>query len=163
MPTISLIVAASANQVIGSDGALPWRLPDDLERFKTITMGKPIVMGRKTWESIGRALPGRHNIVLTRNSDFVAEACTIAASADEALAAAGDVDEVMIIGGGQIYEMFLPRADRVYLTRVHADIDGDTRFPDLPDSEWQLVKREARPADERNEFPFAFEVYDRRD
>jgi len=133
---ISLIVAASANNVIGVNGDLPWRLSADLRRFKELTMGKPIIMGRKTWESIGRPLPGRHNIVITRQADYVAEGCTVVPSTEAAIDAAGDVEEVMIIGGSHIYNAFLPQAERIYLTRVHAEVDGDTWFPDLPESEW---------------------------
>ena len=117
---ISLIVAASTNNVIGVAGGLPWHLPEDLKRFKAITMGKPIIMGRATYASIGRALPGRKSIVLTRQSGFEAEGCEVVDSIDAAISAAGAVDEVMIIGGGDIYRQFLPQADRIYLTRVLA-------------------------------------------
>lgn len=133
---ISLIVAASENNVIGNQGDLPWRLSADLRRFKELTMGKPIVMGRKTYESIGRPLPGRHNIVITRQRDYVAEGCTVVSSTEAAIDAAGDVREIMIIGGSHIYEAFLAGADRIYMTRVHADVDGDTWFPELSESEW---------------------------
>jgi dihydrofolate reductase len=137
---ISIIVAASANNVIGVQGDLPWRLSDDLKRFKTVTMGKPIVMGRKTWESIGRALPGRRNIVITRQQGLVAEDCDVVQSTDEAIAVAGDVGEILVIGGSEIYELFLPVED-----------------------EWQLVSDEARSADSRNEFDFSFRIYERID
>lgn len=147
--------------MIGVDGALPWRLSDDLRRFKAVTLGKPVVMGRKTFESIGRPLPGRHNVVLTRNRDFVAAGCTIVTSADEALAVTADAEEVMIIGGGQVYTMFLARADRVYLTRVHTEVAGDARFPVLSAAEWRLAGNEDHAADSVNEFPFTFEVFDR--
>ncbi len=125
---ISIIVAASANNVIGVKGDLPWRLSDDLKRFKAITMGKPIVMGRKTWDSIGRPLPGRQNIVITRQTGFVAEGCDVVTSADEAIAATAGADEVMVIGGSQVYSLFLPNAERLYLTRVHAEVAGDAFF-----------------------------------
>jgi len=147
---ISIIVAASTNNVIGAQGDLPWRLSDDLKRFKAVTMGKPIVMGRKTWESIGRALPGRQNIVITRQEDFVADGCDVVASVAAAISAAGDVDEIMVIGGSQVYELFLPEARRLYLTRVQADVDGDAFFPAVDESEWHLVSDEAHSADERN-------------
>ncbi len=158
---ISLIVAASANDVIGAQGELPWRLSDDLRRFKEVTMGKPIVMGRKTWDSIGRPLPGRQNIVITRQGDFAAEGCDVVGSVDEALSAAGDAAEVMIIGGSQVYALFLPRADRLYLTRVHARIDGDAFFPAISETEWRLVSEEHHAADERNEHAFSFQCLDR--
>jgi dihydrofolate reductase len=128
---ISLIVAASTNNVIGAKGELPWRLSGDLKRFKAQTMGKPIVMGRLTYESIGRALPGRQNIVITRQADFEAEGCDVVQSVDAAIEAAGDAEEIMVIGGSHIYQAFLPVADRIYLTRVQADIDGDTFLPDI--------------------------------
>jgi dihydrofolate reductase len=157
---ISIIVAAAENNVIGREGELPWRLSDDLKRFKAITMGKPVIMGRKTWESIGRPLPGRHNIVITRQPGFAAQGCQVVASTDEAVAAAAGADEVMIIGGSEIYALFLPRAERVYLTRVHTAIDGDAFFPRL-DEEWTLVSDEVHPADNNNEFDVSFRVYAR--
>ena len=158
---ISLIVAAAENGVIGRQGELPWRLSDDLRRFKAITMDKPIVMGRKTWESIGRPLPGRHNIVITRQPGYAAEGCDVVSSVDAAVAASGDADEIMIIGGSEIYQLFLCRADRIYLTRVHADVEGDTSFA-LPDAvDWRLVSDERHAADDRNEFDYSFRRYDR--
>lgn len=160
---ISIIVAASANNVIGAKGDLPWHLSDDLKRFKAVTMGKPIVMGRKTWESIGRALPGRQNIVITRRHDFAADGCDVVHSVDEAMSAAGDVDEIMVIGGSQVYEIFLPAAQRLYLTRVHADVEGDAFFPAVDEDEWQLVSEEIHSADERNEFDCSFRIYERTD
>lgn len=160
---ISIIVAASANNVIGAQGDLPWRLSDDLKRFKTVTMGKPIVMGRKTWESIGRALPGRRNIVITRQQNFAAEGCDVVQSTNEAIVAAGDVDEIMVIGGSEVYALFLPVAQRLYLTRVHADVNGDAFFPVVDEDEWQLVSDEAQVADSRNEFDFSFRIYERKD
>ena len=138
---ISLVVAAATNGVIGRDGALPWRLSDDLRRFKVLTMGKPIVMGRLTHESIGVPLPGRQNIVITRDADYVAEGCDVVMSPDAALEAAGSADEIMIIGGEQIYKEFLPMADRVYMTRVAAAVDGDARFPELAATEWSQSSR----------------------
>lgn len=158
---ISIIVAASENDVIGRQGELPWRLSDDLRHFKAITMGKPIVMGRKTWESIGRALPGRQNIVITRQDGFAADGCDVVGSLDGAIAVAGDVDEIMIIGGSQIYALALPLAERLYITRVHADVEGDASFPAVDATRWSLVADEQHHADERNEFDFSFRVYDR--
>ncbi len=158
---ISLIVAASTNNVIGADGALPWRLSDDLRRFKEITMGRPIVMGRKTWESIGRPLPGRQNIVISRQPDFVADGCDVVASAIEAISAADDADEIMVIGGSQVYQLFLPDAGRLYLTRVHAEINGDTFFPVISDKDWRLVDEQHHAADERNEHAFSLLLLER--
>jgi len=159
---ISLIVAAAENNVIGRDGELPWRLSADLQRFKATTMGKPIVMGRKTWESLGRPLPGRQNIVITRQQGFTAGGAVVVGDKRGALAAAGDADEIMVIGGSEIYALFLPDADRVYLTRVHADVAGDARFPAL-DEAWLLVSDELRPADDKNDYDVSFRVYERTD
>ena len=159
---ISLIVAASTNNVIGAQGDLPWRLSDDLRRFKALTMGKPIIMGRLTWESIGRPLPGRQNIVITRQPGYRAEGCSVVASVDEALDVAGAAPEIMVIGGGDIYRQLLPRASRIYLTRGEAEIDGDTFFPELSEAEWELVDSEAHDTDEKNAHPFTFMTLQRR-
>jgi len=158
---ISIIVATSTNNVIGAQGQLPWRLPDDLRRFKQLTMGKPIVMGRRTFESIGRPLPGRHNIVITRQTGFEAEGCHVVASPAAALAAAGDAVEIMIIGGSQVYELFLPKAGRLYVTRVHADIEGDAFFAEVDEQDWQIVASEAHEASDANEYAFDFRIYER--
>ena len=120
--TVSLVVAASINNVIGSDGGLPWHLPDDLRHFKRLTTGKPVVMGRRTFESIGRPLPDRRNIVMTRNPDYAATGCEVASSVSEVLDLVGNADDVMIIGGGQVYRDFLEHANRIYLTRVRANV-----------------------------------------
>ncbi len=157
---ISLIVAASENNVIGKDGELPWRLPDDLKHFKSVTMGKPVVMGRKTWESIGKPLPGRQNVVITRQRDYEAEGCDVVAYPAAALQATRTADEVMIIGGSHVYGQFLRRANRVYLTRVHATVDGDAYFPVL-DDDWRLVSTEEHAADDRNEYAFTFQRWER--
>ena len=149
---ISLIVAVSTNNVIGNDGDLPWRLSDDLKRFKAVTMGKPIVMGRKTYESIGRPLPGRQNIVITRQEGFKADGCDVVKSTAEAVEVAGGADEIMVIGGGQIYAALLPVADRIYLTRVHTEIEGDAFFPSLNEAEWRESASENYDADESNDF-----------
>lgn len=159
---ISIIVATSMNDVIGIRGDLPWKLSDDLKRFKQLTMGKPIVMGRLTWESIGRPLPGRQNIVLTRQAGFAADGCDVVASPAEALAVAADAEEIMIIGGGQIYALFLPKASRLYVTRVQASIDGDAFFPGIDETTWQLVDRVPHAADDANEYAFEFRTYERR-
>ena len=158
---ISIIVAASTNNVIGVDGELPWRLPEDLRRFKAITMGKPMIMGRATFESIGRALPGRRSIVLTRQTDFSADGCDVVPSVDAALALARDADEVMVIGGGEIYRQFLPLADCIYLTRVQAEINGDTRFPELDMNEWEVAAVEEYPAGDEREIGFDIETLNR--
>ena len=158
---ISLIAAVSANGVIGAGGTLPWHLPDDFRWFKAQTLGKPVVMGRKTWESLSGALPGRHNIVITRRAALEARDATVVDSPEAALAASGDADEVMVIGGGEIFQLFLPRVNRIYLTRVDADIAGDTIFPSLSPDDWTLVSREAHETDERHAHAFEFRVYER--
>ena len=159
---LSIIVAMSENRVIGRDNQLPWRLSADLQHFKKLTMGKPIIMGRKTFESIGRALPGRQNIVVTRQPDYHAEGCDVVPSADAAIAAADDAAEIMVIGGAEIYRQFLPRANRIYLTRVHARIDGDTYFPELQAEEWAETAREPLAANADNEFAASFVTLARR-
>lgn len=159
---ISLIVALARNRVIGRDNQLPWRLSADLQHFKRLTMGKPIVMGRKTCESIGRPLPGRTNIVVTRDSSFSAAGCRVVHSIDEALVAAGGADEVMIMGGENLYSQLLPRADRLYLTEVQADVSGDAWFPEYDQTQWQELERESHRADEKNEFDYDFVVLARR-
>ncbi|MGE0812923.1 MAG: dihydrofolate reductase [Vicinamibacterales bacterium] len=161
-PVVTLVVAAAEGGVIGKDGAIPWHLPADLAHFKRVTMGKPIVMGRKTFQSIGRALPGRLNVVVTRDRAFRAEGVVVTHSLDEALAACGDAPEVMVIGGAEIYAAALPRAGRIHFTRVHAVVDGDTRFPALDASAWQESAREERTADARNPYPLTFLTLERR-
>jgi len=160
---ISIIVAASTNNVIGVGGELPWKISDDLKRFKALTLGKPVVMGRLTWESIGRPLPGRQNIVITRQSDFGADGCDVVASPAAALTIAGDAQEIMIIGGSQIYEMFLAKADCLYVTRVRTTIDGDAFFPAISEADWDLVGSESHEASDANEFAFEFRSYKRKD
>ena len=147
---VSLIVAMAENRVIGNAGELPWRLPTDLAYFKRVTMGKPVLMGRKTWEAIGRPLPGRKNIVVTRNQAFAAEGAVVVHSLDAALDLVGSApgaEELMVIGGEEIYRLALPRADRIYLTEVDLAPTGDARFPDLDPSEWQEASREDHAAD----------------
>lgn len=159
-PKVTLVVAMAANGVIGRGGVLPWRLPADLRRFKADTLGKPIVMGRKTFESIGRPLPGRLNIVLTRCADALAghraAGVTVVEHWDEVLQAAGVAPEIMVIGGAEIYALSLPMADNLLLTRVEADIDGDTRFPPLDAAQWRQTERDFRPADAENPYPLRF-------
>jgi dihydrofolate reductase len=156
--SITLVVAAAENGVIGRDGGLPWRLPADLAHFKAVTMGKPIVMGRKTWESIGRPLPGRTNVVVTGQPDYEAPGCVVTHSFEAALAAGSqtDAEEIMIVGGAALYAAALPRADRILLTRVHAAVEGDTFFPALADEEWELVAIERHEADERHPSAYSF-------
>jgi dihydrofolate reductase len=154
-----MIVAASTNNVIGVDGDLPWHLSEDLKKFKAITMGKPMIMGRATYESIGRALPGRRSIVLSRQDGFEAEGCEVVSSATEALQITGDVDEVMIIGGGKVYAEFLPMTDQIYLTRVDTSIEGDTWLPELADDEWTLLESASFAAGPEREYGFSFEVW----
>lgn len=158
---ISIVVAMSTNNVIGVRGELPWRQSGDLQRFKRLTMGKPIVMGRRTYESIGRPLPGRKNIVITRQAGFNADGCDVVTSPGAALVAADPADEIMIIGGGEIYQLFLPKASRLYLTRVATECDGDAFFPSVEPGEWTLVSTEAQSADVRNEYPCTYETYER--
>ena len=159
---VELIVAAAENGVIGRDGELPWRLPADLTRFKQLTMGGALLMGRKTYESIGRPLPGRLSIVLTRNPTWSSghDEVRVVALLEDAIAAAGD-RRPFVIGGGEIYRLAMPRADRVYLTRVHATVDGDATFPHLDEHDWRLVSSEEQPVDDRNEHPCTFEVWQR--
>ena len=158
---LSIIVAAAANGVIGRDNQLPWHLPADLRHFKQTTMGKPILMGRKTWESIGRPLPGRTNIVITRDSDYSAAGCVVVNSIDAAMEAAGSQDEIMVIGGAELYRQVLPRTDSVYLTRIHEDFEGDTVFPELNTSEWREVERADQQPDENNPHDYSFIRLDR--
>ncbi len=158
---VSMIVAASANNVIGADGGMPWHLPEDLRRFKEITMGKPMIMGRATYESIGLALPGRRSIVLSRQCDYKAEGADVVNTPDAALQLAGDGDEVMIIGGGKVYEQFLPMTDRIYLTRVHAELDGDVFFPEIDEKEWRVVSSESLPPSDARPFPISFQTLER--
>ncbi len=139
---VSIIVAVAENGVIGGGNALLWHIPEDLKRFKQITWGHTIIMGRKTFESIGRPLPNRRNIVVTRNPRFFAGRCEQAGSLDEALAMAANEAEVFVVGGGEIYRMALPLAKKLYLTRVHAVFEGDTYFPKIEPEEWKLVKSE---------------------
>ena len=158
---ISIIVAAATNNVIGSDGELPWRLPEDLKRFKQLTIGKPVIMGRLTYESIGKPLPDRKNIVLSARKGLNIEGCEVVDTPDAAIRLAGDAEEVMVIGGGGVYSQMLPMADRIYMTRINATVDGDTFFPELDDNEWQVVDRVDFPADESRQFGFSFVTLDR--
>ncbi|MCC6201848.1 MAG: dihydrofolate reductase [Gammaproteobacteria bacterium] len=162
---VSLIVAIARNRVIGRDGALPWHLPDELKYFRRITLGKPVVMGRRTYESIGKPLGGRHNIVVTRNPEFRAEGCSVATSLDDAIAiargAATPEIEVMILGGADIFAAALPLATRLYLTEVDADIAGDVFFPDHDATAWRELSRDHHAADERHAHAFDLVVLER--
>ena len=159
-PRLSLIAAVAANGVIGSDNDLPWRLPEDLRRFKALTLGYPVIMGRRTFESIGRPLPGRRNIVVTRNPDYRAEGCETCSTLEAALAACqGRSDEIFVIGGAQIYAGALPLAQRLYLTEIRRAFEGDARFPDWARTAWKEVAREAHRTEDGLEYGFA--VYDR--
>jgi dihydrofolate reductase len=150
----SLVVAVARNGVIGRDNALPWRLPADLAYFKKVTLGHPVVMGRRTHESIGKPLPGRTNIVVTRNRDLVAPGCVVVGSLEEAWKAAGDADEACVIGGTSLFEESLPVADLIHLTEVEADVEGDTYFPPFDRSQWSEREVSRHPADERHAYPF---------
>jgi dihydrofolate reductase len=162
---ISLIVAVSRNGVIGIDNQLPWHLPEDLKYFKSVTMGKPIIMGRKTFDSIGRPLPGRTNIVITRDTSWQADGVEVAQSLVQAMTlgklacASGDVDEAMVIGGEQIYRMTLPVADRLYLTEVQAEVEGDAFFPAFDASDWHQVSEQLPEVTDTH--PYRFVVLER--
>jgi len=160
---LSLLVAADEGNVIGKDNRLPWHLPNDLKYFKNQTWGLPILMGRKTFESIGKALPGRRNVVLTRNADWSHEGVTVVHSLDEAFMeiAPLQVEEVFVIGGAELFKATLPRAYRIYLTRIHHRFEGDTWFPELPAAEWTRVKSRDCEADEKNKWAHTFEVWER--
>jgi len=156
------------NRTIGRDNALPWHLPEDLKFFKRVTMGKPIIMGRKTWESIGRPLPGRCNIVISRNKNFTAHGIATVSSLHQAISLAEQIslrdggDEVCVIGGAEIYAQALPQADRLYLTQVHAEVEGDTLFPEFDLSQWEEVEREDFAASGSNSYDYSFLVLEKR-
>ena len=147
---VSIIAAMDHNRLIGNSNQLPWHLPADFAHFKSVTMGKPIVMGRKTFESIGKPLPGRANIVLSRNPDLSFEGVICVSNFADAVAAVPDAEEIMIIGGSTIYEMLLPQVNRMYLTYVDAGFEGDAWFPEFEESHWQEIETVIRPADEKN-------------
>ena len=158
---IALIVAMAENRVIGRNNLLPWRIPADLRHFKALTLGKPVIMGRKTYESIGRPLPGRDNIVITADSGYQAEGCQVVHSVEQALEAAGSCEEAMIIGGANLYRQTLENADRLYLTLVKAEPEGDTWFPEIELQQWREIERQAHTADESNEYDYDFVVLER--
>ena len=162
--TLSIIAILSANDVIGRDNTLPWHMPADLKRFKSLTMGHHLIMGRKTYESIGRPLPGRINVVVTRSAGFAPDGVAVARSVDEAISkaeATGD-PEIFIGGGADVFAQTLHRADRMYLTRIHEDFAGDTFFPEFDDvAEWKLIDAEHFEGDEKNAYPYSFLTYER--
>ena len=160
-PLVSLIVAMTDNGVIGRDNTMPWHLPDDLKRFRALTMGKPMLMGRRTFEAIGRPLPGRTNIVLTRDAHWRAEGAVVVHSVDEALQRSGNVPELCAIGGADVFGLVMPMARRIDLTRIHADIPGDTVFPPIDPAQWREVERIEHGADERHAFPMTFVTLER--
>ncbi|CAM2926523.1 type 3 dihydrofolate reductase [Pseudoalteromonas distincta] len=154
---ISMIAAMANNRVIGLDNKMPWHLPADLQHFKKVTTGKPVIMGRKTFESIGRPLPGRRNIIITRNSEYTAQGIETVTTPEAALKLVCDVEEVMIIGGGNIYEQFLPKADRLYLTFIDLDVNGDTQFPDYNKvANWNVKEEQDNLPDEKNKSSYKF-------
>lgn len=160
---ISLIAAAGdGNNAIGFEGKIPWHLPADFKRFKDITIGHPVIMGQKTFESIGKPLPGRTNIIITNNADYHAEGCLVTHSLEEAVHAAKDADKVFVVGGGQIYRLAFPEARKIYLTKVHGTFIGDTFFPAIDENEWRLVSSEPHFKDEKNPFDYTFCVYERK-
>lgn len=160
--SISIIVATARNGIIGRDGSLPWHLPDDLKRFKEITTGHTVVVGRKTFEAIGRPLPDREVVVLTRNRGFDAEDIQVIHSFEKAIALADEREELFVAGGAEVYAHTLPLADRLYQTQVHADVEGDVSFPEISSSEWRLSSEELHDSDENHEFAFSFRSFERR-
>ncbi|MEP7174179.1 MAG: dihydrofolate reductase [Aestuariivirga sp.] len=162
MSRISFVVAVSRNGVIGRNGGLPWHISTDLKRFKAITMGKPLIMGRKTWESLPKKpLPGRPNIVITRQKNYRAEGASVVSDVPAALAAAGQVEEICVIGGGEIFDMLLPQTERIYLTEVDLEVDGDTFFPPIDPAQWTETAREIHPRGPNDSAGFVLRVLDR--
>lgn len=160
---ISMIAAMAHDRVIGKDNQMPWHLPADLAHFKRVTLGKPVLMGRKTFESIGRPLPGRRNLVISRNPGYQAEGIEVVGSVEaaRALLASSAVEELMVIGGGHLYAEMLPSADRLYLTQIDLVVEGDTRFPAFDYGQWQRIACDSHPADEKNPHPYSFETWQR--
>lgn len=163
MSHLSMIVAMAHHRIIGADNDMPWHLPADLQHFRRTTMGKPVVMGRKTYESIGKALPGRHNIVITTNSEYTLDDASVVYSVEEALALCAQEEEVMIIGGGSIYALLIEHTDTLHLTFIDKDVAGDTQFPDWNEyGKWQEVSREAHHADDKNPHDYEFVTLQRK-
>jgi dihydrofolate reductase len=161
-PLVSIVVAMDERGAIGHAGGLPWRLPEDLKRFKALTLGKPIVMGRRTWDAIGRPLPGRHNLVVTRHAGLALPGATVVSSLEQAFAAVQGAPEVCIVGGAEIYRLALPYTDVLHVTRVHATVAADTYFPAIEATDWEEVDCERHPADERHEHAYSFVEFRRR-
>jgi dihydrofolate reductase len=158
---ISMIVAMGENNAIGKDNDLLWHLPDDFKHFKSVTMGKPIVMGRKTYESIGRPLPGRENIVVTHDDSYVVDDVTVVHSIDAALEACEKYDDVMVIGGASFYQQMMLKAERLYITMVHQSFEADAFFPSISETKWREIDREEHVADEKHRYNFSFITYER--
>jgi dihydrofolate reductase len=158
---VTLIVAASTNDVIGRNGALPWHLPEDLRLFRELSLGKAVIMGRRTHEAIGRPLPGRRNIVISRQPDLQLDGCEVVGSPEAALALVEGDDEVMVIGGELVYRQFLPRANRLHLTRVHVTVEGDTFLPSLDTAEWRVAEEQDYPANDTRPLGFTFITFER--
>ena len=156
-----MIVAMAENRAIGKNNELLWHLPKDFQHFKSVTMGKPILMGRKTFESIGKALPGRKNIVITRDNNFTAEGIVIVHSITAALEATEEFDDVMVIGGASFYEQMLPVTETLYLTVVHQDVEADAFFPEIKAEDWEVVEQVKHEADEKHAYPYSFITYRR--
>ncbi|MDR0658336.1 MAG: dihydrofolate reductase [Mediterranea sp.] len=159
---VSIIVAAAENNVIGGNNQLLWRLPNDLKRFKSITTGHTVIMGRKTYDSMGRALPNRRNIIISRDAGLKIEGCETANSLESALQSAADEKEVFVIGGEQIYKQAWDKADRLYLTRVHTEKEGDTFIPEIRADQWTEESRDSHPADEKHPYAYSFIAYKRK-
>ena len=159
--TVSMIVAAAENGVIGKDGDMPWRLSADLKNFKQITMGSTIIMGRKTWDSIQRLLPGRTTVIITRKADFKVEGAIVVGSLEAALAATDD-ESPFVVGGAEIYQLALPHVSRIYLTRVHAEIEGDTVMPEIEFGTWNRLESVSHRADVKNSHDYSFEIYEKK-
>lgn len=160
---ISLVVAAATNNAIGKDGKMPWHLPNDLRHFKNVTWGMPVIMGRKTFESMGKPLPGRKNIVVSRQPGFRPEGAVVVKNLEDALFVAkeADANEVMVAGGGEIYKALFDKAQRIYLTRVEAEPEADTFFPPLHPDQWYLISQQIHEADEKNEYNYSFQLWER--
>ncbi|HEU4626654.1 MAG TPA: dihydrofolate reductase [Steroidobacteraceae bacterium] len=161
-PLISHVVAMARDGVIGRDNTMPWHLPDDLKHFKAVTMGKPMLMGRKTFESIGKPLPGRTTLVLTRDPAWHAQGVVVVRSLDEALQRVADAPELCVVGGAEIFSLTLPITQRIHLTRIHANIPGDTVYPTLDISQWREAERIEHPADARHAYAMTFSTLERR-
>ena len=160
-PRVSLVVAMAKNRVIGRNNTLPWHLPADLKHFKALTMGHHIVMGRKTYESIGKPLPGRTSVVVTRNPELKIEGCTIARSLEQALAACAGDDEIFVVGGAELYAQAMPLADTLYVTEIQRDVEGDAHFPEFNRGEWREVSREMRSQQQPQPLEYHFVTYRR--